>query len=257
MTTLKDQLKLAATQADLHPEAAQLLQDFFLKLATSQQKDQLDAWLNEREANSHFFDLLLELNREGTGAATLQVLKQYKQKQQRKKNIFNKYLSYAFVGFLLIAFVDQLIPGHPISRFVKGKPIRDVSLRTLTISSGDHPTIILLSDSSRVELLPNSTLTYPEDFYLRERNVKLQGSARFDIRKAAGEPFRVEGPKVFMRSVDGAFLIQQENKGEQAVVSTNRGVVIFGYDEKNTWVVEAGEKGIYTNGKIELERPSN
>jgi ferric-dicitrate binding protein FerR (iron transport regulator) len=109
-----------------------------------------------------------------------------------------------------------------------------VSLRTLTISSGDNPTIIRLSDSSQVELLPHSTLTYPEYFFMRDRILKLEGSARFDIRKAAGEPFRVEGSNVFMTSVDGAFLIQQENKGEQAIVSTSRGVVIFGYDEKNT-----------------------
>lgn len=254
MTTLKDQLKLAATQADLHPEAAQLLQDFFLKLATPQQKDALDVWLNEREANSHFFDLLLELNREGTGASTLQVLNQYKRKEKRKVNWIKRILLYLLYAFLILSAVDAFLPTGPFKQWWRGKSFSEITWTRLTVSTQEQSKIIYLSDSSLVELLPHSTLIFPEELDRFQRHVILKGSARFEIRKRPGEPFKVEGSKTFATTIEGSFLYKQIGE-EQASLSTSRGYVNFGFDAHNIWGLEPGQQATWMPDMISLSTP--
>jgi ferric-dicitrate binding protein FerR (iron transport regulator) len=254
MTTINDQLKLAATHADLSPDAAQLLQDFFLKLATPQQKDQLDAWLNQSEANSHFFDLLLEVNREGTGASTLQVLNKYKRKPKRKVNWVKRILLYPVYAFLLLSAVDAFWPGGPFKQWLKGKTFSEINWTRITLSTQDQSKLIYLSDSTLVELSPNSTLIYPAEFDPLERVVTLKGSARFVVRKRPGETFKVEGSKTFASTLEGEFLYKQLGE-EQASLSTSRGYVSFGYDSYNIWGVEAGQRALWLPGMISLETP--
>ena len=254
MTTINDQLKLAATNADLNPDAAQLLQDFFLKLATPQQKDQLDAWLNQSEANSHFFDLLLELNREGTGASTLQVLQQYKRKPEQKINWVKRILLYLLYAFLILSAVDAFLPTGPFKQMLKGKSLAEITWTRTTLSTQDHSKTIYLSDSTLVELLPQSTLIYPEELNPRERLVILKGSARFIVRRQPGEPFKIEGIKTFASTLEGEFLYKQLGE-EQASLSTSRGYVSFGYDSYNIWGVEAGQRALWLPGMISLETP--
>jgi ferric-dicitrate binding protein FerR (iron transport regulator) len=254
MTTINDQLKLAATHADLNAESAQLLQDFFLKLATPQQKDQLDGWINQREANSHFFDLLLELNREGTGAATLQVLNQYKQKPKRKVNWIKRILLYPVYAYLLLSVVDAFLPGGPFKQLLKGRPLAEINWTRITTSTQEQALTFYLSDSTLVELLPHSSLVYPAELNPMERAVVLQGSARFIVKKRPGEPFKVEGSKTFASCTEGEFLYKQVGE-QQASLSTSRGYVSFGYDSYNIWGVEPNQRAFWMPDMISLETP--
>ena len=83
MNTLNDQIEEVAQYANLTPEAAELLKRFFLKVTTDAENQQLDDWINECPANDQLFDLLLDLNRDGTGAATMYLLKTYTKKPKR------------------------------------------------------------------------------------------------------------------------------------------------------------------------------
>lgn len=62
---------------------------------------------------------------------------------------------------------------------------------TIEAPAGQHVRIAL-SDGTTVELNALSRLTYPAVFAPRERRVRLEGEAQFDVRHDAGHPFVVE-----------------------------------------------------------------
>jgi hypothetical protein len=59
---------------NLTPRAAELVQRFFLDVATQADKDELDEWMNESQANETLFDLMIEANKGGSGAASFHLL---------------------------------------------------------------------------------------------------------------------------------------------------------------------------------------
>ena len=84
MNTLNEQIKAVAEYANLTPRAAELLKRFFLKVTTDAENQELDDWINESPANDQFFDYLLDLNKDGTGAAYMYLLKTYTKKPKFK-----------------------------------------------------------------------------------------------------------------------------------------------------------------------------
>ena len=80
-----EEMSAVAGYANLTPRAAELLQKFLLELASQQDKDELDEWLNESEANERLFDLLLEKTRGGVGAGILKFLMDHTKKEPVKR----------------------------------------------------------------------------------------------------------------------------------------------------------------------------
>ncbi len=255
MSKISKELEQAATVANLTPRAAHLLRNFFLKLATQEEKDELDIWMNESEANSHLFDLLLDANIDGTGAGTMHLLIKKAKKEPRKRNIIFKILGWGVVAIIVLTMIDIFIPGRIVSRLTTNDELKQISWKKITVETGDQPKTIWLADSTRVDLMPHSSMYFPEDFYFYDRLVKLKGSAKFDVRYMNREPFRVELEGVYAQSVKGAFSLQNDSIAKRIVLDVSRKNVLFGYDKNNNWSLEEGEKGIYENGTIHLERP--
>ena len=112
MSKISKELEQAAAVANLTQRAAHLLRNFFLNLATQEEKDELDIWMNASEANSYLFDLLLDTNREGTGAATMHLLVKMAKKEPRKGNIIAKILGWGVVAIIVLTMIDIFIPGR-------------------------------------------------------------------------------------------------------------------------------------------------
>ena len=256
MSKMSEQLKQAATYADLNPRAAELLRNFFLNTATQAEKDELDIWMMASEANDHLFNLLVEVNRFGTGAGTLHLLVKMAQKTPRKKNRVRQVFGWLVLAFLVVTVVDLVIPGRIISSLFTDRPLKSPGFGKKTVVTQASPQVIWLADSTRVELQPYSSLTFPNDFYIDERIVTLKGSARFDVRYEDREPFRVNTGSTFAETPDGAFLVQQDTASGRIVLSATRNYVSFGLDKKNVWGVQQGGKGIFENGTIRLEKPT-
>ncbi|MCM1031482.1 MAG: FecR domain-containing protein [Oscillibacter sp.] len=66
-----------------------------------------------------------------------------------------------------------------------------VSYREVTVARGEHLQV-LMQDGTRIWLNADSRLVYPDNFNGRERVVKLEGEAYFEVAKNREKPFRVE-----------------------------------------------------------------
>ncbi|MBR1490552.1 MAG: FecR domain-containing protein [Bacteroidales bacterium] len=68
------------------------------------------------------------------------------------------------------------------------------SIPFIKFSTGSEVASVILPDQTKVWLNANSTLLYPEAFQGRERSVRLEGEAYFDVTKDANHPFTVTVP---------------------------------------------------------------
>lgn len=75
----------------------------------------------------------------------------------------------------------------------------DTTDKITVFNAPSKTTHITLPDSTQVWLNANSTLEYPENFGMKERRVKLQGEAFFDVRKKGNQNFIVETDQLSVR----------------------------------------------------------
>ncbi|KEO75492.1 FecR family protein [Anditalea andensis] len=76
---------------------------------------------------------------------------------------------------------------------------------------------VWLPDSTKVLLKPNSSLTYPSSFG-NERNVQLQGSAFFDVKRDTINPFMVSSENLLVQVLGTSFeVVSYKNMPEQRI----------------------------------------
>ncbi|KIC91319.1 FecR domain-containing protein [Flavihumibacter solisilvae] len=182
MSTLKEQIKEVAKHANLTPRAADLLGRFFLKVTTDEESQELDDWMHESPANDQLFDLMLEFNKDGTGAAYLRLLNKVTKKPKVKRRFgVGSWILFILLGSFGIFWIETFIPSRPLSTLFMGS--METSFIDLTAETGDTTKTVWLFDSTRIELLPHSKLEYPNDFPKKPRRVRLTGSAKFYVHK--------------------------------------------------------------------------
>lgn len=191
MKTLKQRLEEAAVAADLNPRVSQLLRDFFLKLATQADKDELDLWLNATDANSEFFDLLLEANNEGTNTATIALIIKHTKNPARKKSWIKRILWGLLLLSLVILLINHLLPSHPMDDMLSGAKFGETTLGIDSVSTGATGKTVWLFDSTRVEMGPNSKIRYPEELSWHRRKIQVFGQATIYMRHKRFDDFLV------------------------------------------------------------------
>ncbi|ULQ51743.1 hypothetical protein [Flavihumibacter fluvii] len=74
-TMLEQQIKEVPAYANITPRAVKLLHNFFVNIATDEEKNELDGWMHESNANDCLFDLLLEFDFKPTKIETIPMLR--------------------------------------------------------------------------------------------------------------------------------------------------------------------------------------
>jgi ferric-dicitrate binding protein FerR (iron transport regulator) len=75
-----------------------------------------------------------------------------------------------------------------------------------------------LSDGSAVELLPNSTLTYSEEFDALKRDVTLKGGANFNVAKDVVKPFTVYSNSVLTTVLGTRFTVKSYEANHTTII---------------------------------------
>ncbi len=106
---------------------------------------------------------------------------------------------------------------------------------------------LTLSDGSTVELLPNSTLSYPENFSSFKRDVILNGEANFNVTKDVAKPFSVYSNSVLITVLGTRFTVKpyEGNNATKIILHEGRVVVKISssssQDNKNEYYLTPGD----------------
>ena len=123
-----------------------------------------------------------------------------------------------------------------------------------TIESGNSPKEVVLPDSSIVMLKPQSTLSYVEGFKGDDRRLKLEGGARFVVRKNPAKPFIVESRGAYVRVLGTTFLVENSLNKNETIVKVEEGKVLLSDEltnepknDSSAVVLVAGKSGSINN----------
>lgn len=113
-----------------------------------------------------------------------------KQTFKQKAPIFDLRKLAVAASLLIIILSGIWFLRHKEMSIVKGTPENKSAFKFVSNYNKSN-TIIQLSDSSMVELFPNSSISYKEFFDNDERNITLVGEAMFSVTKDKNRPFKV------------------------------------------------------------------
>lgn len=105
---------------------------------------------------------------------------------------------------------------------------------------------IVLPDSSRVELSPNSRIIYENNFALN-RNVQVIGEAYFKVKKDKKHPFQVACNETTTTVLGTSFTVKGYFQKEVTVELFEGSVQMSVKNKDEKWILEPGEKFIYKN----------
>lgn len=93
------------------------------------------------------------------------------------------------------------------------------------VNTTSQKMMLTLGDSSTVELFPNSTLSYPENFDPRKREVTLDGEATFNIAKDIARPFSVTSRSVLITVLGTSFTVNSYDSDKATKVILHEGKI--------------------------------
>lgn len=140
-----------------------------------------------------------------------------------KKNTSSREGRYSRIRWVAVAAMVLLIIGLPwryvvhkqnttINSGASAETTRWIVNNTLSKMS------VTLSDGSAVELLPNSTLSYRQDFNASKRNVILNGGANFNIAKDLSKPFTVTSNSVVTTVLGTSFTVKSYEASHTTII---------------------------------------
>ena len=112
---------------------------------------------------------------------------------------------------------------------------------------------LTLSDGSTVDLSPNSTLSYPENFNSLKRDVVLNGEATFNIAKDGAKPFSVYSNSVLISVLGTRFTVNSYKEENTTKVVLHEGKVMIkvsnssSRDSKNEYYLTPGDVFIFNS----------
>nr|WP_308757813.1 FecR domain-containing protein [uncultured Bacteroides sp.] len=123
-----------------------------------------------------------------------------------------------------------------------------------TVSTLAETRSIILPDQTEIMLNRYSSLTYPERFRGKDRKVKLQGEAYFEVSKDAAHPFKVEAGAIMVQVLGTHFNIDAYPEDTQVKATLLEGSVavsLIGKAEERL-ILSPNESAVYNKDKKSL-----
>lgn len=139
--------------------------------------------------------------------------------------------------------------------------MQDDGLEWIKIESGNQTMMVMLPDSSSVNLNANSSLKYPKAFAENERKVFLKGEGFFEVQPNPKKAFMILTAKEHIKVLGTSFNIRAYKEEKKSSVFVLTGVVEFGSKDGDKVKLNAGDEAIYNQENDALNvvenRPPN
>ena len=147
------------------------------------------------------------------------------------KNTTSPQVHFPYLRWMAVAASVLLVIGlswHFILKKSKTNTISagNVAMTKNIFNNTAHKMTLMLSDGSTVELLPNSKLSYPENFNSLKRDVLLYGEANFSIAKDVAKPFTVYSNSVLTIVLGTRFTVKSYEANNTTVTLQEGRVMI-------------------------------
>ncbi|OFY66895.1 MAG: hypothetical protein A2V64_06635 [Bacteroidetes bacterium RBG_13_43_22] len=244
--------------------------------STGKDREFIRNWLNESEENKRLYD---ELNDIWNATAkedqevfnSFEALKKVKLRfgqnsvQPDLKTEYKRPSPRMFYNLLKIAavFILAFITGVLYNSMVSQKDVTTESAMTEIAAPIGSKSQITLPDGTKVWLNAGSILRYDSPFNQKDRNVRLEGEAFFDVTRKDGKLFIVETQGITVRVLGTAFNVKAyPNEGSIETTLVHGSLIIEQHsegNEVNETVLEPNQRAIFIKkeGNLYLSEVEN
>lgn len=222
--------------------------------ATDKELMQLNSWLDESGANKKYFGDIKFVYEKTAASHCIQKVdvnsaweKVQRQMHAKKKSIVevtNK-TPFQVPAWVRIAAIFIIVSGFSLGFYRLFYMNKFEGIQTQTIASQDSVFSKKLADSTTVFLNRNSKITYASNYGSKERLLKLEGEAYFDVKHIAEKPFIVEAEGTLIQDIGTAFNIKAMVGDTLVEVYVKTGEVKFFTNENEGLTLTEGEAGVY------------
>ncbi|PIF34222.1 FecR family protein [Flavobacterium sp. 9] len=110
---------------------------------------------------------------------------------------------------------------------------------------------VFLPDSSRVELSPNSKLSYADNFQTN-RKIEIEGEGYFKVQKDKKHPFQVFCKETTTTVLGTSFTVKGSSKNSVSVSLFEGSVEMSVKNQDKKWILVPGETFTYANNTAEV-----
>lgn len=210
---------------------------FFNSESASPDSGKIEQWYTENINNPELDSILLELLEESTVQNNQEARHAFKRlcrrigietPQSTKKVIMHRWM-YGIAATLLVCAFSLGIYLYP--------SYKGAELEKIYASTG-HSKMIILPDSTKIYLKPNSTIFYEANNFIRNRKIHLFGEAYIEVIKDAKHPFSVVCDNATIKVLGTKFNIQsyEADSEFEVILYEGRVDVESGLNNKQTRV---------------------
>lgn len=161
------------------------------------------------------------------------------------ENTASPKVRYSYVRWMAVAASVLLVAGLSWLFISKKQRVSIHSAATVATAKSifnntPQKMALTLNDGSTVELLPNSTLSYPKNFDSVKREVILNGEANFNIAKDVAKPFSVHSNSVLITVLGTRFTVYSFEANNATKVILHEGRVMV-KAAKNEYFLAPGD----------------
>ncbi|MEO7977648.1 FecR family protein [Flavobacterium sp.] len=129
----------------------------------------------------------------------------------------------------------------------------DISIASTVIENTTSKIkVVLLPDSSKVELSPNSKIELAVNFSIN-RKIEMDGEAYFKVKKDKKHPFQVFCKQTTATVLGTSFTVNGQVEKEVIVALYEGSVQMDVKGQNENWILKPGEKFTYANGNPTVE----
>lgn len=168
-------------------------------------------------------------------------------KNRKRKLILLNFIRYAAI----VIFVFAL--SWLIQRVYLKENNQQLVYNTVSVPAGQRASL-RLSDGTKVWLNSRSVFSYPSNFSQKERKVKLEGEAYFEVSKNKKKPFIVSARSFDVKVLGTVFNLSTYKEFEESSVSLVEGRVEVEFDgrSKTDYILSPNHTLNYKKGKVQI-----
>ncbi|MFA8436307.1 MAG: FecR family protein [Marinifilaceae bacterium] len=224
-----------------------LLLKYYHKELNSEEIQRVESWLKEDEENRKNYEMMVRIWEHAPGAAVFDSVPVKEDWDKVKLRIRSKGSSKGNGGtfnfFLKVAAGIALLISLGVAGYYSffGNRQQIFMVDNLAEISKNQ---ILLSDGTKVTLNVDSRLYYPEEFGRKNRTVKLEGEAYFEVHRNPEKPFIIQHGNTETRVLGTKFNLRAYPQETEVKVAVTEGKVKLS-ERKNT-----GKHVVLTKDKV-------
>lgn len=164
--------------------------------------------------------------------------------------------AFSFILVKYFAFNSQDVIAKKIYKSQNIHPENIQKTKYITCTTNDSALLIILPDSSRVQLNKHSQFVYPEKFNSIERSTSLSGEAFFEISHNK-VPFVILCKQTKTTVLGTSFNIKGYENDKKVTVTVVTGTVQFSDKTNNKTervTLKANERGVFDNDQASLSK---